>query len=209
MAAILEKDPYLVLTGVAWDYYWRTRQAFDEAVRITYDRGRMEIMSPMSPGHDGRKKLLARLIEAYAMERDVPLTGMGSITLAREDLAKGAEPDECYYVVSEPPSIELEHVIDLSVHSPPDLVVEIDLSSNSVDKEPIYAAMGVAELWRWDDDALTVRRLRADRAGYDTAERSGLLPELPVAALAEHLRLGGRLRQHEVLKRWRALVAPA
>lgn len=205
MVAVLTKSPYVVLDDVPWDYYWHTREEFDASVRITYDSGRMEIMTPMSPGHEGRKTLFARLVETFADERNIPMTGMGGLTMAREELAKGVEPDECYYLVSEPPRWE-GTVIDLSIHQPPDLVIEVDLSSLSVDKEPIYAALGVRELWRWDDDALTIRRLRADRSGYDTIERSGVLPDLPVQALAEHMRMGRELHQHEVLKRWRAVI---
>lgn len=208
MVAVLTKSPYVVLDDVPWDYYWRTREEFDAAVRITYDSGRMEIMTPMSPGHEGKKRLIARLIEMWAIERDVPLTSLGSITLAREDLAKGAEPDECYYLQTEAPPSE-GHVLDLSIHNAPDLAIEVDLASLSVNKEPIYAALGVIELWRWDKDELRIRRLRTDRSGYDDASSSGVLPDLPVQALAGHIRMGRELHQHEVLKRWRAVIEPS
>lgn len=97
--------------------------------------------------------------------------------------------------------------LDLAIHSPPDLVIEVDLSSPTLDKEPLYAAFGVAELWRLDGDDLRVRRLNADKTGFEDSPTSGLLPDLPIAALAEHVRLGRELSQHDVVSRWQALLA--
>src|SRR5690606_11711800 len=112
---------------------------------------------------------------------------------------------QMYYVRAEPPPPGTEQ-LDLSIHNPPDLVIEVDLSNSSIPKEPIYAAVGVVEVWRWAKNDLTVRHLRADKSGYDDSARSALLPDLPVAVLAEHVRLGRKLAQHEVVARWSALL---
>src|SRR5581483_8553560 len=110
----------LVFERVSWDYYDRTvRELEGSRQRVTYCQGRMEIMSP-SNRHEGGKKHIARLLEVYALERDIPITGLGSVTCQRKDLQLGLEPDECYYV-STPPPPEEPVPLDLSRLPPPDL----------------------------------------------------------------------------------------
>ena len=127
------------------------------------------------------------------------MTACGGPTLAAEQLGKACEPDASYYILAEPPPPEADE-LDLQIHKPPDLVLEVDLTSHAVSKEPVYAAMGVAELWRWENSDLDVRRLAEGK--YASVEQSVLLPDLPVRDLAEMVRLGRRKPQHEVLSRW-------
>ena len=90
--------PRVVLDGISWGLYQQLLSEIGEGhLRLTYDDGRLEIMSPL-PVHEPVKKILARLIEAYGEEMDVVVEGFGSTTFDREDLRKGLEPDECYYV---------------------------------------------------------------------------------------------------------------
>ena len=192
-----------VFEGVSWLFYLAVREQLDYSFHITFDRGKMEIMTPPSMGHEEPKVMLSRLVDVYLELRDVPFDGVGSTIMRREELLKGCEPDEAYYIgeVSAPLGVR---DLDLSVHNPPNLVIEVDITSRSIDKEPIYAAMGVAELWRWRNDALAIRRLRGDGSGYDDSPGSVLLP---ADQLAQHVRLGQQLRQSEVLKRWRDALA--
>src|SRR5262245_17926058 len=91
-----ERDQRVVIHGVDWKTYLIVRDAIDSpGIRITYDRGAMEIMSP-SPEHESKKKTFARLLEQWALERDVPLLGYGSTTFRRAAKERGLEPDECY-----------------------------------------------------------------------------------------------------------------
>src|SRR5438552_1459834 len=116
-----------------------------QSVRITYDDGRMEFMPPISDEHEERKTVVARLIELYALERNIPITGRGSMTMIQPEREKGAEPDECYYVQTpRPPATG--HALDTTKAPPPDLVIEVDISRGSVAREPIYAAMGIVEI---------------------------------------------------------------
>ena len=216
MAATLEAPPppvspersigSVVLDGISWETYERLREETDSSVRIVYDNGRMQIMPPPMADHGDQLTTLRRLAEATFEIAGIDWTGYNVVTLARKELGRGAEGDEAYYVRAEPPPRGTRR-FDFAVHNPPDLVIEVDITNSSIPKEPIYAAIGVAELWRIDGDALSVRRLRDDRSGYDDAATSGLLPELDVAALAEHVRLGRTLRQGEVVRRWRAMLS--
>ena len=194
-----------VFHDVPWAYYVHTRDEVDAHTQVTYDRGRMEIMSPTSLQHDEEKKVIARLFEAYCFIFDIPLKSVGAPTLARESLKRGCEPDESYYVLADRPPPGTRD-IDLEIYNPPDLVIEVDLTSHSVSKEPIYAAMGVAELWRWEKQELGVLQLREDGARYDRFETSALMPDLPLTVLAEHVRLTRLMEQEEVMKRWKDFI---
>src|SRR4051794_16559865 len=95
---ILSPERRVTLNGVSWAFYQNMlAEIGDGHVRLTYDTGRLEIMSP-STLHERVKTVLGRLIEAYADEMGILIEGLGSTTFDREDLQKGLEPDECYYV---------------------------------------------------------------------------------------------------------------
>lgn len=145
-----------VLDGVSWDeYVWFDRQRDDRRpnVKLTYDRGRLEVMTT-SFFHDRVSRRLAAVVMVFSAVLRVPVLGGGSTTFRRADLERGLEPDECFYVQN------IERVrpladIDLSIHPAPDLAIEIDHASSSVPKQPIYAQLGVSELWRFDDSVVT------------------------------------------------------
>jgi Uma2 family endonuclease len=209
MPATLEQNHSAVFTGVTWDFYWTTREEVDEGRQVIFDGERMEIMaSPVSIQHDNDKKLIARLVELYAFLKNVPLRGAGSPTLASEAANRGCEADEAYFLEADDEEVDPPTdagVWDAKIHRPPDLIVEIDLTSHSVSKEPVYAALGVRELWRWERGDLTIRELAGD--AYRTVVSSRVLPHLPVDRLAEHVRLSRRLPQHEVLQHWQQTLA--
>jgi Uma2 family endonuclease len=205
MSLTLEQPTSTVIDGVSWATYLAFTEDAGPGTRITYDNGRMEIMPPISMGHGDRNKVLTRLLEEFLRVANIQYTGIDVVTLQREDLLRACEGDQMYYVRAQPPPPGTEQ-LDLSIHNPPDLIIEVDLSSASIDKEPLYAAFGVAELWRLDGDELRVRRLSSDKAGYADSLMSGLLPELPVAALADHVHLARELPQPEVVARWRKLL---
>ncbi len=166
-----------VLHGVPWWTYVALRDALDHdtGVKMTYLRGTLELMSP-SPLHEDLKKLIARLIEAWAMERDVDLRGFGGATFRREARERGLEPDECY---------TLGPLADDGV---PDIAIEVTLSSGLIDKMAVYAGLGVREVWIWKAGDLVIHRL-ADGA-YTPAPRSTVLPDLDVEQLARFVRPG-------------------
>src|SRR5687767_3034149 len=178
----------VVLSGISWALYQdMLAEIGDGHTRLTYDRGRLEIMSP-SDLHERVKKVAGRLIEAYGDEVGISVEGYGSTTFQREDLQRGLEPDECYYITSAG-AVTGKEELDLTVDPPPDLAIEIDISRPDVARQPIYAALGVPEVWRYDGRSMTL--LRRDAAGnYKPATSGWALPELRVGEFNRLLKMG-------------------
>src|SRR5687768_11184586 len=180
------KEGRVLIYNVDWTYYDDVlRRLEDRRLFVTYDTGTLEIMSP-SFKHDDTGRLLGLLIHFLADELDVPLKGGRSTTFRREDLAKGLEPDECFYVTNEP-RIRGKDAIDLSVDPPPDLAVEVEISRRLLDRVKIYAALGVPELWRHDGTRLQVSILRAGH--YVPTDRSPTFPSVPLTQVDEFIRM--------------------
>ena len=137
-----------------------------------------------SPYHERLKKMIARLLEMWAVERNVPLTGYGAATFCKQAMERGLEPDECYV---------LGELVDV-----PDIAIEV-VYKHVIDKLDVYAGLGVPEVWIWADGALVVHRLVG--SGYQISERSGLLPGLDLAELASFVQRD--LSQTEVVRAYR------
>jgi Uma2 family endonuclease len=173
------------LSGVPWEMYVALRDAVDTpGLRMTYFEGELEIMSPL-PEHEVAKKTVARLIEIYALERDVPLYGYGSTTFRSAAKAHGLEPDECYCVGHQ-------------LKDFPDIAIEVVLTSGGIEKLPVYAGLRVREVWFWEDDAFHLHALRT--GGYEAIRASELLPGLDLDAVASFVR---REDQHEAVRAFR------
>jgi Uma2 family endonuclease len=185
-------DQRLVTRGVPWSQY-EAQLALrgDKAVpRIAYLEGALELMSP-SKDHERIKGYLGRLIEAYALARDVRLSPYGSWTLKNAPGQVGLEPDECYIVGAD------------QGKAAPDLAVEVILTSGGLDKLEIYRRLGIREVWLWQVGRLEVHVLEDGR--YGRVERSAIFPGLDldlVAALLDQptaldavLALQARLRE--------------
>ncbi len=193
----------VVLNDVSWELYQRLRgEIGDRPVKLTYDQGRLEIMSP-SNFHEQVKKVLARIIEAYGDKEGTLIEGLGSTTFSREDLRKGLEPDECYYIAHAPDIIGKKE-LDLAIDPPPDLAIEIDISPPDVARQPIYAALGVAEIWRYDGQGLQFLRREGD-ATYTVVQQSLAFPGLPLQELNRFIAIGlkdGQTASVRALREW-------
>lgn len=177
----------IVLRGVSWSVYEALlRDLADQHVYLTYSGGDLELMSP-SRRHETWKTRLGRLVENLAEELAIPMAPCGSTTFKREDLAKGLEPDECYYVQHEA-AVRGDNEVDLSVAPPPDLVIEVDITYRALGREPIYAALGVPELWRFDGERLEFLALAADRS-YQPLPRSLAFPMLSLSDLQRFVQM--------------------
>jgi Uma2 family endonuclease len=193
----------VVLHEVTWKTYQALLADLGErgGTRLSFDNGTLEIMSPLSR-HERLKKLLARLIEALSEVWGIPIASAGSTTLSREDLAKGGEPDESYYVQNE---AAVRGVLDLKFprDPPPDLAIEIDITKSSLDCLAIFAALGVQEVWRYDAKSLRIYFLRADGA-YEPCEESAAFPGLRAADVAKFLALLGSQDENQIVRKFRA-----
>ena len=164
----------MVLSGVAWHTYQALIRDLESqpGKRLTYDHGTLEIRVPLPP-HERYKTLISRFIEVVTEETETEICSLGSSTWAREDLQQGVEADECFYIQHEA-AVRGKASIDLTTDPPPDLVLEIDITSSSVNRLKIYAAMGVPEVWRYDGKTLTFYHLQGQE--YRAQEASVVLP---------------------------------
>jgi Uma2 family endonuclease len=152
----------LLLRGVEWSTYTLLLRAFAEqpGVRLTYDRGTLEIMSPLYR-HDHDAELLGQLARVMTEELGLTLAAGGSVTLRLRKKRRGIEPDRCYWIANEP-RIRGKDTINLRIDPPPDLAIEVDVTHSSLNRVSIYGTLGVPELWRLRNRVVTVHALGAD-----------------------------------------------
>lgn len=197
---------YLYLPEVSWQTYVNLRRESDNSgrhLRITFDHGRMEIMSP-SQKHEHKKTLIGRMIEAYTEELNIPINSSGSTTFQDELAEKGLEPDECYYVQNEAAVRGLDD-IKLGVDPPPDLAIEVDITTSVIKRLPIYASFGFPEVWRYRNGLIEVHLLGND-GQYSVHDSSKCFPTLPVSKLTEFLAMQGQTDETTWIRSFRAWV---
>lgn len=204
MATVFEQPTQaqqkVILHGVTWDTYERLLAEHQDSssTRFAYDRGTLEIMI-LSLRHERLKHLLATLVEIVAEEMQIDIEGAGSTTFRREDLERGFEPDACFYIINAE-RIRQKDEIDLTIDPPPELVIEIDISSPSLSKFPIFAALGVAEVWRYDGAQVGIFCLATGE--YVAASESAALPGVTGAILNRLLEASRTTKRTE----WMRLV---
>lgn len=149
-----------VLHNISWETYEHLLADHRDrsSPRFAYDRGVLEIMV-VSSKHERPNRLISLLVELVAEELELDLVNLGSTTFRREDLQRGFEPDTCFYVQNEE-RVRGKLEIDSDVDPSPDLVIEVDMTSPSLDRFPIYARFGVPEVWRYDGEKVVVYELR-------------------------------------------------
>ena len=199
---LAERMQHLILHGVSWETYERLVDDFQEshAAHFAYDRGVLEIMV-LSAEHERPNRTIALLVEEVALEMGIDVDNVGSHTFMREDLARGFEPDTCFYIQNAD-RVSGKARIDLVVDPPPDLVIEIDIAHPSLDKLPLYAAAGVPEVWRYADNGVTIYRLAGD--AYHRQEESLVLPGLTSQLLSQFMQDSTTMKRTAWVRRVRA-----
>ena len=179
-----------VLYEIAWHTYLELRESPENYhMRMTYDKGALELMSP-SARHEGYARYIDFIIGVWTEELNIPVRGLRQMTCKREDIAKGLEPDDCYYIQNEA-RVRNKIEIDFAADPPPDLAIEVEVSQSSVKKAPIYAALGVRELWRYDGQILRIFELVDGE--YQSREGSVCFPNFPVAKAEEVIQQIGEI----------------
>ena len=166
------EEQRVVLPSVTWQQYESLLATLGDypGLRLIYLEGTLEIFMP-SPEHEMIKKIIARLLERYAEEVDIPLHGYGSTTFRREAKARGLEPDECYCVNT--------------LKELPDLAIEVNLTSGGVDKLAVYQGLGIPEVLIWQSNQLALYDLR--EANYRKTANSQFFPNLDLKLLAQYV----------------------
>ncbi|MDQ2096992.1 MAG: Uma2 family endonuclease [Tychonema bourrellyi B0820] len=193
----------VVLKGVSWSTFKAlvADVGDDRAWRIAYDRGVLEIRMPLEE-HEEPKRLIESFVEAIVDELEIELRSLGSLTLEREDLTRAVEPDSCFYIQNE--SVVRGRNINLPNDPPPDLAIESDYTNSSVNKDAIYAALGVPELWRYQRQSLQVYQLVEGK--YQKCDRSLAFPFLPVAEIPGFIEQSRTIGQRSAVRLFRQRI---
>ncbi len=200
----IQSPDRVILQNISWRTYQSLVTDFEQepAVRLTYDRGTLEIRMPLDP-YESYKKITGRLVEAATEELGLEIRSLGSRTCDREDLSQGLEPDQCYYIQNEPLVRSLDQ-IDLSKSPPPNLAVEIDITSSSLNRFEIYAQLAVPEVWRFNSKVLTIHLLKDSK--YQKAKNSIALAPLKASDFSSLLSIHQTVGENSLIRQFRESI---
>jgi Uma2 family endonuclease len=198
-----EGEQRVLLRNISWQLYESLLEEMgDEGqARLSYLQGDLEFLTPL-PQHETYNRQIDRAITTIAEELNQEYSLFGSMTIKQPQMAAGEEPDSCYYIANEP-SVRGKIKLDFAIDPPPDLVLEIDITSSSLDRLSIYAKLGVNELWRYDGTTLVFYSLQASR--YVEVDRSLTFPMLSPARILEFItdcQTQGILVAVKILRTW-------
>ena len=178
-------DDCVILLHVKWDTYERLLGDDEERriPRMTYDHGVLELVTPSKP-HEVDAATITRFVDIVAAVLGIPIQSTASTTFRRQDLERGFEPDASFYIQNEP-RVRNRREVDLTVDPPPDVVLEMEMSRSALDKLPLFASMGIPEVWRCDGQRVTILLLEQD--GYRKSSSSQSLPVLTSEDLTRFL----------------------
>jgi Uma2 family endonuclease len=199
---LLPPEEIIHLSGISWNTYETLlAELSDRRLRLTYNRGNLEIMSP-SPEHERFKKVSGRFVETMAEELNIPIEPLGSTTFKRPKLS-GAEPDECFYIRNIG-VVRGKKRLDLAEDPAPDLVVEIDVTSSSHNRLQVYADLGVAEVWIYNGESLVIQQLQ--NGIYITSQTSQFFANISITEIAKFVQQAGTMDYLELVKSFRTWV---
>ncbi|NEQ95829.1 MAG: Uma2 family endonuclease [Cyanothece sp. SIO2G6] len=178
---LAEKRVSLPITWDGFETIWDVL-GNNRAAQLTYYNGILEIMTPLEP-HENASGLIGQFIEIATEEFNLTIKTMGSTRLNRSPLAN-AEPDQGYYIANEPRVRGKQ--VNLNIDPPPDLVVEVDITNTDIDKNSLYAALGIPEFWRYDGQTLRIYQLQNSK--YKEVSVSPTFPNMPKEQLYSFLR---------------------
>lgn len=198
-----EAEARILLRNVTWETYEHllVDLSANSVPHLTYDRGDLEIMSPTAI-HERINRAIEVLVSVVAFEMKINYTSLGSTTFQRKDIKIGFEPDSSYYFARTVP-IQGKKRVDLALDPPPDLVVEIDIASSSIEKLPMFASIGVSEIWCYRDGNMEIFLLK--QGTYVLSPISACLPflgaEILTTLISQSLTLGS-IEWMETVRTW-------
>lgn len=182
----------IMLEGISWETYEQLLLETGEHrnSQFAYRDGWLEIMVPLA-GHEEPTRLFDQFLAAIVDELKLEFRSLGSLTMKNPEQQRGLEPDCCFYIQNEA-AVRGINDLDFQVHPPPDLVIEVDNSSTSLDKFPIYIALKIPEIWQLRRGTLTIYHLQLAKSGeepgrYQKSATSLAFPTLPIQNLPQWL----------------------
>lgn len=196
-------EEHIVLSGVSWNVYEQLMKDHEDrsAPRFIYDQGDLEIYMP-SQKHEKKAEFLGDIVKVITEEKEVESLSIRSTTFKKSDVEKGVEPDGCFYLQSYDKVFGMNK-IDLEKY-PPDLVIEVDIFSPSINRFPIYAVFKVPEIWRYQKDEVKIYLF--DGKKYFEADESLALPKVTGEVLTNWLAESETMKRSAWLKNVRKWV---
>ena len=189
----------VTLGNVSWQTYVDLCENADRPRgRLTYDQGELEIMSP-SYLRENVSRIIGRMIEIFTFHHQIEIHSAKSTTLKRKHNQRGFEADESYYISHALTLHGISHV-DMEIHPPPDLVIEVDISRSSSLKMRVFAGLGVGEVWCFDGEKVIVHRLSGDT--WEVCEISTERPSFPLTLMNTLLAQRSELSEHQMISRF-------
>lgn len=194
----------VTLEGVSWLTFQTLLAEVGESrsSRFTYDQGVLEIRMPHLE-HERVKILLGYFLTTLADELGLEVLEAGSLLLEREDLSRAIEPDTCFYIAHEAQVRGLQ-TIKLPTNPPPDLAIESDYTNSSLPKFSLYAALGVTELWSYQQQTLEIYLLV--EGNYQLSETSLAFPSLPVTEIPQLIEQSKVVGQRSAIRLFREKI---
>jgi Uma2 family endonuclease len=198
----IQPGQQLLVEDVNWQQFESILAELGErrASRLSYSNGRLEIMVPL-PEHEKAKEIIGDMVKILLEARQIAFESLGSATLKNERMSQAVEPDTCFYIQNQAAVIG-KNRLDMSVDPPPDLAIEIDLTSRT--QLDNYQILGVPELWRYARRGLQINVLQAEQ--YIESDVSPTFPNIPIVELVNQYTkqslVAGRTRAIQAFKSW-------
>ncbi|MEG4171115.1 MULTISPECIES: Uma2 family endonuclease [unclassified Microcoleus] len=198
----IQPGQQLLVEDVNWQQFESILTELGErrASRLSYSNGRLEIMVPL-PEHEKAKEIIGDMVKILLETRQIAFESLGSTTLKNERMSQAVEPDTCFYIQNQAAVIG-KNRLDMSVDPPPDLAIEIDLTSRT--QLDNYQILGVPELWRYARRGLQINVLQAEQ--YIESDVSPTFPNIPIVELVnqytQQSQVAGRTHAIQAFRNW-------
>jgi Uma2 family endonuclease len=191
----------VIFKDVSWQEFEAILEELGDrrASRLAYSKGTLEIRMPL-PKHEKAKAIIGDLVKILLEETETDCENFASSTFKRRDMAQGIEPDDCFYIQNYAQMIGKDRV-DLTIDPPPDLAIEVDVTSRT--QLDAYQALGVPELWRYEEGRLRVDVLVDGE--YMESEISPTFPSFPVPVIVQFVEQSlsaGRSSTLRAFRKW-------
>ena len=199
---VVQPGQQFLLKNVSWQMYENILEELGErrAARVNYCHGLLEMMTPL-PEHEFDKEIIGDSVKVLLEELDTEFVPLGSTTYKNQHMSGGLEDDQCFYIQNEA-AIRGKKRIDLSIDPPPDLALEIDITSRT--RLNNYESLGVPELWRYDGQSVEINVLESGK--YVKSNISSNFPNFPlidvIPKYVEQSKINGRNATIKAFRTW-------
>ena len=200
---IVKPGQEMLLKDISWQQLENILAEMGEkrAARISYSDGWLEIMVPL-PEHEKDKEIFGELVRILLDKLEINFEPFGSTTLKNERMRQAVEPDTSFYIQNQAAVIG-KSLIDLNIDPPPDLAIEIDITSRT--RFENYEILGVPELWRYQQQGLEIFLLQEGK--YIKSQSSPNFPNIPIIELVnEYVRQCLTIGRSQAMRNFRNWV---